>query len=474
MAFKSQSNAPKLTLLAVVLFSTLCLCVMLQRVSVTTNMSTNAIDVAETELVYGVSFITEMFNAVSDTVTVCDAQKYKYTELLLADIAASDERGNVRQRATSADIERDYREWSDLCWRQQRSQRRCWFWNKKMRVQIIDHRIFVSSTESEMAGHIFDREGYRTGLFFFLVDLQRKYAQSLPNTDFVIHFHDFKPKKLSRYNWNANREGAVPYFFTDYNLAHSAQNLLLLTVSRAYLKYRYFADKTESNPKVLNAENYLRVADYLKWRAQLNENGTAHRLEWDGKDINKAMFRGADNGKHRKALFGPLFELNGSEFTEFGRNLDVAMTGAYAPSGKYGTPSVKNRTLSIAEQLRYRFLVVVDGVSVRDALMYQMRMGAVILKELSTNVEWWHFDATDGREWLSFENRLHLLALVNRLVAVVDAHQNEYGNVRNEEEFRYLLEHGLTEFTYEGLEEMTQHSKRFVRDFLNADSVDCF
>ena len=182
-------------------------------------------------------------------------------------------------------------------------------------------------------------------------------------------------------------------------------------------------------------------------------------MSWDAKSINRAVFRGADNGKYRKALFETL--LNGSSVPEvMSLNLDVALTGAYALSGKYGTASVKNLTLSIAEQLRYRYLVVFDGVSVRDALMYQMLMGAVILKQLISNYEWWHFDIVEGREWISFESQLHLMALVDGLVGVV-------------EEYQYLLEHGHTAFTY-GLREMTENSKRFVRDYLSETSADCF
>ena len=213
---------------------------------------------------YGIPFIRKMYNEESKEMTYCDPNKYKYIEILLKDLEKSN-LDSYRTKTRSMDIENDYLQWKTSCWVTKKDG--CWFWKKKMRVQIIDSQIYVSSTMYEMEEHIYDKEGYRIGLFFYLSELQRKYSKYLPNTDFILFYHDIKKgggKMEDRYNWKYN--GRIPYFFTDYNLAHlSTDNLLLMTISRAYIKYKYFAEKKKAQKQMANQYNFQRIADYVYW-----------------------------------------------------------------------------------------------------------------------------------------------------------------------------------------------------------------
>ena len=126
-----------------------------------------------------------MVNSETNTTTICDPDTYKYVKLLLKDLESS-RLNESRQLITSDDIESDYLSWKNISY----------FWKKKMRIQIVDQKMFVSSTHWGIERHIYDKEGYRVGLFFYLCELMRKYAAYLPNTDFILYHHDYKQRKM--------------------------------------------------------------------------------------------------------------------------------------------------------------------------------------------------------------------------------------------------------------------------------------
>ena len=238
--------------------------------------------------------------------------------------------------------------------------------------------------------------------------------------------------------------GSVPYFFTDYNL-ESAPNLLLMTVSRAYFKYRYFAAR---DPILFNRYNFERIVDYIDWLDTLdtlNRTGQLQLLQFGGKTIPKAVFRGVDNGKYRQTIYqGLLRHFNSTE--AMSKYFDFQLIDYMA-----STESKRNQSLSILQQLAYQFMIVMDGYSVRDGLMYQMEMGAVILKQVSANFEWWHWNARDGVEWINFDGTAQLISTVVKLVNSVS-----------------------DPFSEDQLRNITVNSKLFVDDYLSEDNVDCF
>eukprot|EP01083_Nonionella_stella_P120477 361073_1 len=434
-----------------------------------------------------IAWIKNIWNSENNSMTTCDPNQYKYTQLLLRDLIASN-LNDYRVKTTSRDIENDYREWKDLCWtkKKKNSGRRaakCYWWKKKLRIQIIDHEVYVSASKYEVEGHMYDKEGYRTGLFFYLCHLLRKYAKYLPDTDLIWYYHDFKKNPLNRFNWKRN--GHLPYFFSDYNLAHltpaPASNLLLFTISRAYLKYRYFAG-IKSAHALINRENRQRIMDYLHWLKVINNKTLVPLLAWDNKTINKALFRGANNAKYRDQLYQALINNTYIYDTITSKYFDVSMTAGYALTSKqYLLKHIlhfnnHDTTLSLEEQLQYRYMIVLDGVSVRDSLMYQMQMGAVILKQLTPNYEWWYFDLINGHHWILFENISHLMSIVINIVNQVDGYyrSTELNGALSKREYSYLLNHSMTSYTYDTLREITENSKAFIDQYLDEASVDCW
>ena len=427
---------------------------------------------------YNIPFVRQMFDEESKKMTYCDPNKHKYIEMMLRDLEKSD-LNSYRKRTRSIDIENDYLEWKTSCVQKKDG---CWYWKKKMRIQIIDGDIYLSTNKYEIAGHIYDKEGYRTGLIFYLSHLKRKYPNILKliNTDFIFYYHDFKRgggKMEERYNWRF--DDRIPYFFTDYNLAHlSTDNLLLLTVPRAYLKYKYFAEKVYENNKYLNQYNYRRIADYFQWMdllKNLSESSNLDLLTWNGKSINRALFRGANNARWRYKIYDILVNKSSSiyhDYPNFDKYFDIQMTNFYALVGRDGDRKNRNLTLSLREQLKYRYMIVLDGVSVRDSLMYQMKMGMIILKQLTTNVEFWYFDVINGFHWIVFENIPHLISIVTNLVSQVDGFYDE--GILKQNEYEYLSNHLMTEFNYNKLKEITENSKTFINEYLNETNIDCF
>lgn len=427
-----------------------------------------------------IGLIREMYNEESKTMTYCNPNQYKYIKLIIEDLKKSN-LNLYRKKTSSKDIENDYLKWMTSCWITKKD--KCWFWKKKMRIQIINSQIYLSSTKYEMEEHIYDKEGYRIGLFFYLAELQRKYSKYLPNTDFILYYHDFKKgtKNMEdRYNWKYNDK--IPYFFSDYNLAHSlTDNLLLMTISRSYLKYKYFAEKEKAQKKFFNQYNVRRIADYniwLKLLKELNETNNLNLLNWDYKTINKALFRGANNSRFRNKINEKLSNKNDILYPllNLSEYFDIAITNYYALFGKDGDLNKKNYTLSIKQQLKYRFMIVLDGISVRDALIYQMKMGCIILKQLTTNYEWWYFDIINNYHWILFENISHLISIVINLVNQIHGYykSQKLNDVLFQNEFKYLLNHSMTSFNYNKLKKITENSKKFINEYLNKTNVDCF
>eukprot|EP01084_Bolivina_argentea_P064313 117313_1 len=219
-----------------------------------------------------------------------------------------------------------------------------------------------------------------------------KYGNYISNTDFIWYYHDYKGYNyMNKFIIN----NSIPYIWCDHNMARTngpLGNIFLLSISRGWLKYRYLVDiyhhKNYKHLKLRNAENKYRIIDYYHFTKLLNRYELISKLKWENKEINKAMFRGwKGNGKGIRNNL--IYILNNiSFFNSFISNkyFDVLNTKPF------GLLSRSNATLTIREQINYRYIIVMDGVTVRDSLIYQMLYGSIILKQLSTMHEYFYWE----------------------------------------------------------------------------------
>ncbi len=162
--------------------------------------------------------------------------------------------------------------------------------------------------------------------------------------------------------------------------------------------------------------------------------------------MNVALFRGENQGLHRDE-FKPLHFWN--ETFDF----------------KFVVKNLRDDTyfVGIEEQLRYKFLLNIDGYSVRDSFVYNLEFGAVILTLAQTgNREFWSDDLVDGEHHILFRDLPHLIRLMRHFDSVVDRYEVE--GVRG----------GEVEAEYLRLSGIASAAQQFAAEYLSRESIDCF
>ena len=433
----------------------------------------------------GLKLTTKMLNAETKEYITCDPNKYKYIQLLLNDL----KKYNLKQdgkMVTSEAIDNIFEKKDAIRW----------FWLRRARMQIIDGELYTNNVEIGKK----DEEGYRTGVILYLKRIFKLYGKHIPNTDFLWHYHDKKGSMtdLSEYDWK--NLSIVPIFVSDFNEASLPNTRTLYFMPRGYLKYRYFADIAESEggegkSKLYNSKNIRRIKDYLEYLEL--ENNKPEALKWENKKINKAVFRGyLNNGFSRRHFFNTLnlADISGiaeeyfdAKFTtEWANTAKDARVEKFSERDKFHANKEKEfealdgNSLNVEQQFEFRYQVNIDGYGVRDNLMYQMLSGSIILKQLSTLIEFWYYDLIDNKHVIFWENILDLINIVIRVVDSLEVkHRKKSGTLtgfhswilRN---WDYMVQNNMTKYDYKKLNKITQNAKEFVNDYLGKNNMDCF
>lgn len=417
-----------------------------------------------------INFIKSMRNAVTQETIQCNPYKHKYIHHLLNQLQSS-QLIKTRKKTTSSDLNNDMQQWKNSTW----------FKRKKLRVQIIDGKIYVSGDFMNE----YDDEGYRSPAMLFLHALMTKYSEYIPNTDFIWYYHDYKGYDYEhRYIIN----NTIPYIWCDHNMARNdgpLGDIFFLSVSRGWLKYRYLVDlynhPNYAHLNLRNKDNKYSIIDYRRF-AQFYKSDAKYRdeeLNWKYKKYNKAVFRGW-KGNGRGIRGNLMYTL---ENITFFRDTIMFKYFNVSDTEPYGLLKDRARGLSIREQIAYRYMIVMDGVTVRDSLIYQMLYGSVLLKQLSTMYEYFYWDLKNEYHLIIWENIIDLINIVINLVDTMDVYLNKNDGFRMkqmmsngtfDDEFEYLYKQNLTHYNNEKLEEITRNSKKFIHEYLNDDAVDCY
>ena len=409
-------------------------------------------------------------NQINGKIVQCNPMKYKYFRLLLHDL---DEYFNIlnkkRIKTTRMDIDKDTQKWCNHKGNE---------FHRRQRIQIIDDEIFISNNGYYKYGN--DQEGYTTSILLYLKSLMNKYSKSIDNTDFIWHYHDVKTRKyvFKSHIWKNN--GTIPYFWTDADIIWNDNDditQILFGVSRNYMKYRYFSDnvydewKKTKNHKykkgsLLNKSNYARIRDYLEYKDYLTEHTqNMSMFNWSNKPYNRALFVGGESGTIRKKF------------------LDVMLHDEYVHNltKEYFDINWQYVGFNISEQMKYKYMIVFDGNSVRDGMFYQLEFGTVLLKQLTTIYEWWLFDLVNHRDVIFFENILHLISIVTNMVDQVNGYylNKKINDGNSKKQFKFLTrnDEGVihkSDYNPDKLEKIAMNGPKFMDEYLNEESVDCY
>ena len=142
--------------------------------------------------------------------------------------------------------------------------------------------------------------------------------------------------------------------------------------------------------------------------------------------------------------------------------------------------ALEGNALNVEQQFEYRYQVNIDGYGVRDNLMYQMLSGSIILKQLSTLIEFWYFDLIDNKHVVFWENILDLINVVIRLVDSLEPkHRKNSKSLTGYHDWilknwDYMIKNNMTKYNHHRLKESTENAKEFVADYLGQNNMDCF
>eukprot|EP01084_Bolivina_argentea_P143685 252261_1 len=421
--------------------------------------------------------LKSMVNQLTGKTVTCNPLKYKYFRILLnAMHTYFDILNHTRIKTTTKDIDKEFDDW---CHNHGIK------FNRRQRIQIIDHKMYVSNHKYYKYG--VDLEAYTTSILLYLKSLMQKYSKSIDNTDFIWHYHDVKVRSrfFKPYKWQNN--GTIPMFFTDADVVWQDTNEIaniLFGVSRNYMKYRNFGDTAYSDWKIhkdqllkwhknnrrgniknslLGYPSFLRVEDYFDYKDTIANEQYTNLFNWTNKPMNKALFVGGASGNFRAKF------------------MDIIFNDSYIHNLTKDYFDVVHQWFgfSVAEQLKYKYVIVLDGNSVRDGFFYQLGFNAVMLKQLTSVYEFWLFDLENNKHVIFFENLLHLISIVTNMIDQVNGYyvNTKINSDKSQIQFDYWRRNDIvqaSDYNPEKLQQIAHNSRVFMDEFLNEESVDCF
>lgn len=405
--------------------------------------------------------------------------KYKYINLLLQELHINNIK-NLRKKTNLMDIYRHFDECNKNKYLQHSPR-------KQLLVKFKDGIIYTNISPLTLL----NSDMYEISILMYLYHLQNKYSLFLPNTYFFWYFHDFRDNIDWLYNDNV-----IPIFWSDIDISYQS-HLPLFIISRSYLKYFYFTDLlllhnknktflTNILHKILSklnkkiSINDYKIADYTEFnRIKNNKSLNNLLLKWENKLINKAIFHGrADNGKSRKLVMETLLS-NDYIYNNITKKYFDIEDYANMKSRRKQSLNLKYhriksfsqlKYISIYQQLKYKYFLCLDGISVRDSLIFHLLSGSIMLKQESNLYEWWYYDLIDHKHLIKFKNVYELMDIMVRLINNSDI--NVFKNIQY-----YKINNYKTNFnlSIKEINAITNNAKVFMtKNILNKTNIDCF
>eukprot|EP01083_Nonionella_stella_P093336 261557_1 len=249
---------------------------------------------------------------------------------------------------------------------------------------------------------------YRNWFVYYFHHLISQYSHSIPDFDIVIFVSDGRNYVFDYHKF--------PFFVSEGKQRPNTP-YLLHSVSRSLV--RQFHLEREYQSYFNNKQNELPFKD----------------------KTNAAVFRGAPTNILRDRI---AYSINKEKdiYDRFDVKLLNKMPGRQC-GNKYNC--LAKQRMSIEEEMKYKYQIVIDGLGVRDALSRQIRYQSVILKQQSSYKEFWYYDLINNNNSIYWND-------LNHLKQIVDGRQ--YNNNQ--------------------LYQIASNGQTYAQTHLNIDSIDCF
>lgn len=290
-------------------------------------------------------------------------------------------------------------------------------YDKGVRIQIKGGKLYAISSRYEKLNGLFMWLSY----FYRLVS---KYGNIIPDTDFRFGWNDGMVYTQES-NWIHH---GFPFWISEgvsYQKNEEKSIYPLYFVSRGWIKF-------EHSRRALWIADCLYRNNIYKWRDKKN----------------MIEFRGRDNGEIRRPLIEKVTHEYGINNPKYGYNI------AFSDGN--------NMAMNESEEIKHKYILVLDGNSVRDAFHKNMLYGSVLFKQQSTIFkEWWYYDLKDQQHVIFYNNTKQLIDIVNDKRNIV----NEWEIKKNE---NYKEK-------YESLQLLSSNPYKFYRENLwETWKIDCY
>ena len=326
-----------------------------------------------------IRFIDTLHNQITNETIQCNPYHYRYVKLLLQEL-----RTRNMTKWNSQQFDHRFHHQYKFCTNSTRSHKLV-----VIRIKSLDGHLYYDSNITDKI------RGYSRNYVTCLKQLFAKYGKQIPNIDVMVQTTDFNSKE---YIFDYNQ---FPCFITKGAYNHETSNIALHTIPISILK-------TFDSDKPLFTEYH----DTLNWKNKTNS----------------AVFRGSPffglNGMRDRVVFHVNNNLSRNESEYFDAKLvnypnsRQAKTPRFCGDGKEMKHDCwvrKEDVMTYEDELKYRYHIIIDGLTTRDAFARQMYYDTVMLKENTIKKEFWYYDLVDKHDIFLFDNETHLVDIMRGL-----------------------------------------------------------
>ena len=396
---------------------------------------------------YDINWITELNDDTNNSTIICDPYKFEYIDKLLNELEKY-KSVLMKNKTTTMDIDKYENKLEDKIIII-KDKLHCESLHEYIRIKINSSKLYVRQFIHNIYGrHLFipnKLNSLKEASFFssvqysdvfvsFFWEFVTKFGKYINSTDLFLQIYD-DMKYQHNYNWLTDE---IPILLSDSNAINTTcpNNILLHSVSRSLAMIN-------QNILPFKRKHYIKIQE-------LKTNNTFSKyFDWRNKPYNVAFFRGANQG---------LFRWKYKELYFWETMIDFKYV-----TSRGDTKTDKLYYVNIEEHLKYKFIINIDGYSVRDSFTYNLQFGVVIFSLNNTgNREFWYDNLKNEIHYILFNNITHLINLVKYYTNIV--HQYEIN--KNHSEFVVNQ--------YMKLYQISENAKEFARKYLNKHCVYCF
>eukprot|EP01084_Bolivina_argentea_P051829 95306_1 len=300
-----------------------------------------------------------------------------------------------------------------------------------LRLKSINHTLYQDILMSKAYN-------FKRSFLYYFEHLFQKYSNLINSFDILIWTID---SRFHKFKWN-NIHKYLPCFVSE---GKEFNEILLYTIGRGLVRRDYGTFKSHSFFIDLIKENIISKKEFIMKK-------------------NVAVFRGSPlNLRGERLRDRVVYYINNEINEKYSKYFDVKFVhhktneakakkcGKFNISNSYNFGNKcwlpHNNSMTYKEESEYKYIIVMDGLGVRDAFSRQILYNSILLKQQSNGKEFWYYDLIDRKHLFLFKNETDLYDIMVNII----------NNYSDDELYKISL-----------------NAKQYAMTHLNEDGIDCF